>query len=261
MATPPPLHCCPTKQFAGTQSTAPAACNGTTGDYALPRFRGAEEPRIVVERLRRLHPDLREFRMERVDQPVRLRRDQRRGEHQDRALTFGDEGVPDHGKRRRSGNLPPVAGQRLWGQYHPRDAIRDVGGHDHQVLRWVTGLDVDKVLDHGQGEGLCQIGHARAWTGPPASKSIRAFTVERLPRVRFPDDPVNPNQLTPPNAIRPRTFSTARAPSSVSISSSGLLPPSARFGLLSHRAAVSSSPIYCLASATMRARRYSRSDS
>src|ERR1039457_2737249 len=50
-------------------STAPAACNGITGDCALPRFRGAEEPRIVVARLRRLRLDLREFRVERVDQP------------------------------------------------------------------------------------------------------------------------------------------------------------------------------------------------
>src|SRR5664280_1716122 len=102
---------------------------------------------------------------------------------------------------------------------------------------------MDVVLDDSQRQVLGRVCEPRSRTGPPAAKLVRPLSVERLSRVTFPKNAIDPRQLIPPYAIRPSTFSTARAPSSVSISSRGALPPSARLGRLSQRAALSLSPM------------------
>ena len=118
----------------------------------------------------RVHLDFREFRVERVDEPVRLRWHQRRGKHQDSALTFRGKGIPNRGKTRRSGNLPPVGRQFRAGS-GPRG--KHCPGYRRPPPPGPSGIvriDVDKVLDHGQGKMFRGVGDARARTRPASPK-------------------------------------------------------------------------------------------
>lgn len=56
---------------------------------------------------------------------------------------------------------------------------------------------------------------------------------------------MNLAQLIPPKAIRPRTFSTSRAPDSVFSVLMGAAPPSARLDRFNHRAALWRLPRLC----------------
>ena len=202
-----------------------------------------KEPHVVMKVLRRTNPDASEFRMSRIDQPVRFRRGQDRWNDQHRGLAIRHEGIADGGQLARGRTPPPIGGQPAKDHLLPGDTIRYVRGNHHQVPGRIATIDVHVVLDHGQRQVFGRIRKPRPRTGPAAAKPERSLSVERLLRVKLPKYSIDARQLMPPYAIRPSTFSTARAPGSVSISSRGTLPPSARLGRFSQRAALSLSPM------------------
>src|SRR5688500_374881 len=102
---------------------------------------------------------------------------------------------------------------------------------------------MDKVFEDGQRKMFGGVNQSHSRARPAVPKSISTLTIEGISGIGFPEYPVDRGQLRPPYAIRPRTFSTARAPGSVSMRSRGASPPNARFGRLSQRLAFSSSPI------------------
>src|SRR5437762_13568477 len=123
----------------------------------------------------------------------------------------------------------------LRGNRGPSDIVWNLSGYHHQILRLIFRIDVDEVFDHCQRKMFERIYQTSTRARPASAKMISAFSVQWIFRIKFTQDSVDSSQLTPPYAMRPRTFSTVRAPSSVSINSSGVPPPSARLGLLSHR--------------------------
>lgn len=220
-----------------------------------PELRSGKEPRVVCKWLRRTDPDSSEIRMVGIQQPVGLRGCQRRRHHQNRIAPPTREAIADRGKPRRRRCLTPGGRQAAWVDMHTRHVVRHVRDRHHQVRWRIVPIEMNKVLDHRQRQMLRRVGETNTWTGPAAAVAVRALAVERSLRVALPEDSIDPGQLTPPKAIRPRTFSTARAPISVSMTASGAWPPSARFGRLSHRVAASRPPSDDFASATIRARR------
>lgn len=189
-----------------------------------------------------MDPDPREGRMPRIDEPIAFGRRQDRGNGKNRATFPTDELVPDLSELRRSGNLPPVLGELPLGDRYSGNVIGNVCHDYDQVLGRIVGVEVYEVFYDCQREVLGGIDQSNSRAGPASAKPVRPFAIERSLRIGSAEDSVYPSQLTPPYAIRPRTFSTDLAPSSVSINSIGILPPNARLARFSHRVAVSSSP-------------------
>src|SRR6266545_4021509 len=177
-----------------------------------------------------------------IQQPVGFVGRQRRGHDENRSALSACEAIADRSKLRRGGSLTPGDRQAAGTHTDPRHIVRYIRRRDDKVRRRIVAIEMNEVLDHGQREMLRRVREPDARTRPSTAVAIRALTVERGLRVAFSKNSIEAGQLTPPKAIRPRTFSTARAPSSVSMTASGALPPSARFGRLSHRVAASRSP-------------------
>ena len=208
-----------------------------------------------MERLRPLDANLFEFRMPWIDEPIRFGWRQCGGDDKNCGTVVSDEIVADLHQFRRRGRAAPIPRQPRDGNRHSRNRIGNFRTDQHEIRGWIVRVDVHEVFNDRQREVFGRIGKANAGTGPTSSKAISAFTMERFFGIRSPENSVDRRQLRPPYAIRPSTFSTARAPGSVSINSRGDAPPKARFGRLSQRLAFSSSPIYRFARAMRRASR------
>ena len=198
---------------------------------------------IIPERLGWIDPDLSEIRMSGVDQPVRLAWRQYRGDDENCGSSALNKVVTDTCEFRRRGCLTPVPWQAADRDRNARDATWYSGTDQHQVRGWVVNVDVHEVLNDCQGEVFGGVSQTDTGTRPASTEAVSTFSAERLPGIGSPKDSEDLGQLTPPYAIRPSTFSTARAPGSVSSASSGARPLKARFGLFNHRLAFWSSPI------------------
>lgn len=214
-----------------------------------------KETRIIMKRFRPARAILPEFGMPWIDEPIRLGWRQGGGNDENCGTTPPDEIVADlgeFGRRRCSAPIPRQSSDR---HRDSRDTVRNFGTGQHEIAGWVIRVDVHKVFNDRQRKVFGRVGKTHARARPAPAKAISAFTTERPFGIESPEDSIDWRQLRPPYAIRPSTFSTARAPGSVSIKSSGAGPPKARFGRLSHRLAFSSSPIYRFARAMTRASR------
>ena len=180
--------------------------------------------------------------MTRIHEPVRFGWRESGRHHQNCGTKVPDKAVANCREAWRRWSSPPGCGQLFRRNCSPRHGIRNICRDHHEISRRIVLVDVNEVLDHRERQMLSRVGETNTRTRPAPAKAICTLSVERTFRVRLAENSVNPRQLTPPYAIRPRTFSTLRAPSSVSIRSRGLGPPRARFGRFNHRVAVSSSP-------------------
>ena len=177
-----------------------------------------------------------------VDQPVRFSRSEGRRHDKDRRPAIADKPITDLGEFRQRRTLTPVWWQQFRGNRNSRDAVWNLSRDRDKVLRRIIRVEMYEIFDDRQREMLGRVRKTCTYGRPATTKSIRALPIERFLRVRLAQDSVDASQLTPPYAMRPSTFSTARAPSSVSINWSGVLLPRARFGRRSQRKAVWSSP-------------------
>ena len=189
-----------------------------------------------------MNPDLPKVRMLWVEEPIRFGWRKRGWNNQDRRPPLWSKAVPDGSEFRRRGHVPPVRRQLLLRRGNAGYAVRYFRRNQHEVLREIFGIKVHEVLNHCQRLPLGRVGQPCPGTRPTPSEAIRALSVQRLPGKRLSEDTINAGQLTPPYAMRPKTFSTLRAPGSVSRAWIGGMPPKARLGRFSQRIAVSSSP-------------------
>src|SRR5205814_7156227 len=95
--------------------------------------------------------------------------------------------------------------------------IRNFCDRQNKIGRWIVLIKVDEVFEHGQGLMLGCVGEANTGARPAPAKTVGTFAIEWGARIIPAQHPVHKLQLMPPYAIRPRTFSTCRAPNSVSI--------------------------------------------
>jgi hypothetical protein len=196
-----------------------------------------------MEWFRPLRANSLELRMPWIDEPVHFGRCQSRGDDKNCRPLVPDEVVADLRKIRRRRCRTPRPRQSRTRQGHPGNAVGHFSANHHKICRWIVRVDVDKVFENGQRKMLGRVKQAYSRTRPAAPKAVGALTIEGPFGIGLSEYSVNGRQLRPPYAIRPRTFSTARAPGSVSINLRGACPPNARFGRLSHRLAFCSSPI------------------
>ena len=156
---------------------------------------------------------------------------------------------------RRSRGLAPVGWQIPDFNSRPGYTVGNFCYGQDEITGRIVPIKMNEILQHGEGLMFGRIAQASSGTRPASSVTVRAFTVKGRAGVRLAQHPVNAGQLIPPYAMRPRMFSTWRAPNSVSSAVMGARPPKARLGRLSQRRARPCSPRYSLAIATMRARR------
>ena len=206
---------------------------------------------IVGERLQPLHSDPCKRRMGGIDQAVVFVGSDDGRHEQQAALALHDKLITKSGEFGRGSSIPPVDGQLAGFHSLRAHILGNLRCRQYQISWWVVLIEVDEVLQHGQRLMFRGVAEAYAGTGPPSAVTICAFAVERIRGISLAQDAIDSAQLMPPYAMRPRMFSTCRAPSSVSIASTGATPPKARLGRFSQRRARSRSPRYLLAIATM----------
>ncbi len=159
------------------------------------------------------------------------------------------------GELRWRGGVPPVRGEVSDSNLCAAQIVRNFRDGQHQIRREIVLIEMDEILQHGKRLMFRGVAEPDARTRPASSVTVRSFTIKRRPSECLPQHAINSAQLIPPKAMRPRMFSTWRAPNSVSMADTGAMPPNARLGCLSQRRARSRSPRYSLARATMRASR------
>ena len=157
-----------------------------------------EESRIIFERFNRTQSDPREFRMSRIKEPVGFNRNKSRRHDKNNCSVFLYEPVADRGEFRRCWAFAPVRWQLLWRNGRSRDAVGNLNRCDDEILRRIIPVEVDEVLNHRKRKVFRCICETSADTRPPAAKTECAFSVKRVLGKAFAQDPVNPDQLTPP---------------------------------------------------------------
>jgi hypothetical protein len=76
---------------------------------------------------------------------------------------------------------------------------------------------VEEIFQHGEGLTLRRIAKTDARSGPASTVAVGPFAVNRSASILPPQHSIVAAKVIPPCAIRPRMFSTWRAPNSVSL--------------------------------------------
>jgi hypothetical protein len=136
-------------------------------------------------------------------------------------FTFFHKLIPESGEHGWSGSIAPVLRKRGQRNAVATRRVGHIGRSQQQVFRRIAGIEMNEIFQHGERRVLRGVAEPRATARPRSAVAVRALTVERRVGIGFAQNAIEASQLIPPKAMRPSTFSTWRAPSSVSMASSG----------------------------------------
>ncbi len=198
---------------------------------------------VVLKPLRRDNLYPMKVRMKRVNQPITFGGRQNGWSGQQRGISIADKLVPNLTEvgRRRKGI--PIRGQLLDSQMNAGKLLRDLSHGKHQIVWPVAWVQMGQVLKHRQREIFRRVHQAGSWGRPAPAEAVAAFPIQRVGSKSVTEQTIDPAQLTPPYPMRPRRFSTCRAPSSVSIKWSGTAPPRTMLGRFIQSSALARLPM------------------
>ena len=196
-----------------------------------------KHPRIVAGGLQFAHHNSLVIGMRGIDQVIVLIGGENRGHQQQTMLAVLRKFISESRELGRCCGFPPVCRQVADFKLLSGQIIRNFRNRQHEITGRIVLIKMDKILQHGERLMFRCVAEADSRTRPPPAVPVRSLAIEGAASVGPAQDSVNSAQLIPPKAMRPKMFSTWRAPNSVSIADTGAIPPRTRLGCLSQRIA------------------------
>lgn len=154
--------------------------------------------RVVAERFRFTHHNSLVVGMRRIDQAIVLGGGENRGHQQQTMLASLREFIAEVGELGRRRGIAPVCRQVVESDLLSGQIVRDFRNRQYKISRGIVLIEMDKILQHGEGLMLRCVAEADSGTRPAPAVAIRSLAVERSASIRLAQDSTNSSQLIPP---------------------------------------------------------------
>ena len=136
--------------------------------------------------------------MRRVEQPISLMQRQNRGHDQQTSLSSPREFVAKAGQGRGRLWIPPIRRQVRYCDRVAHQIVGHFANGEHQIIGRVIGVDVDEILQHGEGLVLGRVAEAGSRAGPASAVKVCALAIKGIAGVSPAQYAINSAQLIPP---------------------------------------------------------------